>query len=614
MKDRITRRDFLNGTRVAIGTSLLSPWIDAFGADVSPFELPPGYYPPARTGLRGSHDGSWEVMHARVAGAEWRHGSADEHYDLVVVGGGISGLSTAHFYRQQKPGARVLVLDNHDDFGGHAKRNEFSVGDDTRIGYGGTESIDTPSSYSEVSRTLLRDIGVDVQRFYEYFDQTIYDSMGLAYAIAFDEKTYGRRKLAVGYGSLPWQEWVERTPMSAAARADLVRVFTDKRDYLPDLSRDEKIALLSRISYLDFLRDYVGVDEQVVALYERWGLSFWCVGMDEVPAVAVLEYDDGGGIPGLQHTVERLGSRGDEPYIFHFPDGNASIARLLVRKLIPEALPGKTMEDSVTAKVDYAALDRRGAPVRIRLNSTVVNVGHTADSRAVDVTYVHQGVAYTARADRCVLACYNSAIPYICTELPEAQKQGLAHNVKMPLTYTKVVVGNWRAFADQGIRYVYYTNDFYKQVELDYPVSLGDYRFNDSPDNPMVLHMCYVPYFPDINGPDQWRAGRQKLLSTTFATFEHHVRDQLDQAVGNAGFDADRDIEAITVNRWPHGYSYGPGRIWEPVYASESDKPWVIGRQPFGRIAIANSDAGASADTNSAITHAWRAVREVLSA
>jgi spermidine dehydrogenase len=612
MAKRITRRDFLNGTQVAIGASLLSPWAEVFGTNPSKFELGPGYYPPAKTGLRGSHDGAWETMHARVAGTTWQPGAVEEDYDLVVVGGGISGLSAAHFYRREYPSARILVLDNHDDFGGHAKRNEFTVNGRTQIGYGGTEAIDTPSGYAKESRALLEDIGIDLQRFYDYFDQGLFDRLNLDYAIAFDAETYGKRKLVTGYGSKPWQEFAAESPLSDVAKADLVRAFTEERDYLPGMSRDEKIALLSRISYRTYLRDYVKVDEQVLEMYQRWGMSYWCVGMDEVPAIYILGYTDGGGLPGLQHTVERKGGRGVEPYIFHFPDGNASVARLLVRTLIPEALPGSTMEDSVTARLDYSKLDRDGAPLRIRLNSTAVNVAHSADSKTVHVTYVHTGTAHTVRAKKCIMACYNSAIPYICPELPEKQRTGLAYNVKVPLTYTKVVVPNWRAFADLGIRFVYYTKDFYKQVELDYPVSIGDYEFGADPDRPMTLHMCHVPYFDDIQGPEQWRAGRRKLLETPFSTFEHHVRDQLDQALSGAGFDADKDISAITVNRWAHGYSYSPDLLWEPEYASEADKPWVIGRQPFGHISIANSDAGAASNTDSAISQSYRAVLEVL--
>ena len=600
----LTRRDFLNGTQVALGASLLASCRSTPGGGRA------AAYPPGRTGLRGSHEGSWEAMHDRVTGRTWSHGPPEEEYDLVVVGGGISGLAAAWFYRQSRPGARVLVLDNHDDFGGHAKRNEFEIGGETRIGYGGTESIDTPSAYSPVARRLLVDLGIDTDRFYRAFDQELYDSLGLGKGILFDAATFGERKLVVGYGRLPWEEFAARTPLNPRARRDLVRLWTEDRDYLPGLSQDEKYRRLRRVSYEAFLRDYARVDPQVLAMFRRWGMSFWCVGTDEIPATAVHAYD--GGMPGLGATLERRVSRGDEPYIFHFPDGNASVARLLVRALVPDAVPGSTMEDVVTARVDYGRLDRPGAEVRVRLESTAVHVGHTDGAEAVDVTYVRHGRPSTVRAERCILACYNAAIPYLCPDLPGAQREALAQAVKAPLTYVKVLVPNWRAFAELGLNYVFYTNDFYKQVELDFPVSLGDYRHARTPDDPMILHLCHVHHSPDIQGPEQWRAARTRLLTTPFETFEHHVRDQLDQALSSAGFDADRDIHAITVNRWPHGYAYQPGLLWEPDHASEDDKPWVRGRRPFGRITIANSDAGASATTESAIDQGWRAVQEAL--
>ena len=559
--------------------------------------------------MRGSHAGSWETMHDRVAGASWPRSDPEEHYDLVVVGGGLSGLAAAYFHRRENPGARVLVLDNHDDFGGHAKRNEFRIDGRTRVGYGGTESIDTPSSYSDVARGLLVELGIDTQRFYTAYDQELYPSLGLSKGILFDEATYGERKLVVGYNRIPWEEFAARTPMNARARRDLVRLWTDERDYLPGLSQAEKHAKLRRVSYESFLRDYAQVDEQVVSMFRRWGMSFWCVGIEDIPATAVQSYD--GGMPGLNHTLKREGSRGDEPYIFHFPDGNASIARLLVRKLVPGAVPGSNMEDVVTARVDYARLDRPGQPVRIRLESTAVHVAHTADEKAVEVTYVRGGTPATVGAERCILACYNGAIPYLCPELPEAQREALARSVKVPLSYVKVLVPNWRAFAELGVDFVYYTNEFYKQVELDYPVSLGGYSHARTPEEPMILHMCHSPYSPGVQGPEQWRVGRQRLLTTPFEVFEHHVRDQLDQALSPAGFDADRDVRAITVNRWPHGYAYSPGLMWEREYASEEEKPWVLGRKRFGRIAVANSDAGASASSECAIDQGWRAVEEL---
>lgn len=610
MKDNITRRDFLNGTQVAIGASLLSPWSEVFGASESEFELGPDYYPPALTGLRGSHDGSWETMHARVSGKMWPSSAHEESYDLIVVGAGISGLSAAYFYIKENPGARILILDNHDDFGGHAKRNEFRIDGRTRIGYGGTESIDTPSNWSDVGKNLLREIGIEVEKFYEAYDQELYSSMGLSKGILFDKQTYGEQKLVVGYNKIPWEEFAAQTPMNDQAKADLIRLWTDERDYMPGLSLDQKMEILRKTSYYDFLKNYVKVDQQVLEMFRRWGMSKWCVGIEEIPATLVQSYD--AGMAGLEHTLRRGGSGGHEPYIFHFPDGNASVARLIVRSMLPDALPGSSMEDVVTARLNYSMLDRSGAPVRIRLNSTVVNVAHTKDSNAVDVTFVHHGNAHTVRGKKCIMACYNMAIPYLCAELPQEQVDGLRYGVKIPLSYTKVLVRNWRPFAELGLDFVYYTNDFFKQVELDFPVSLGKYEFGSSPDDPMVLHMCHALYSPDIQGPEQWRVSRRHLLSTPFSTFEYHVRDQLDQALAGAGFDAERDIHAITVNRWAHGYPYKPILLWEPDWPNEASKPWVIGRKPFGHITIANSDAGATSGTNSAIVQGYRAVQESL--
>lgn len=613
MKKDITRRDFLNGTQVAIGATLLTPWITSCGVaepvvETSQFSLDKDYYPPAKNGLRGSHDGSWETMHARVMGDEWATETIDDEYDLVIVGGGISGLSSAYFYRQKNPDAKILVLDNHDDFGGHAKRNEFKHGDDIRIGYGGTEAIDTPSSYSQEALDLLKDIGIDLNKFYDAFEQDLYSKRGMGFSIVFDEENFGQTKHVTGYGEKSWEDFAAEAPFTDQARADFIRVQTAEVDYMEGTSVEDKFKILSKTGYSSFLRDYVKVDEQVIDMYQHWGMSFWCVDMEEVPTTSVQYYD--GGIPGVDHTLPIRTGRGVDPYIFHFPDGNASIARLLVRKMIPEAMPGTTMEDVVTAKADYSKIDQVDQNINIRLNSTVVHVANTGDGANADVIYVRDGKTHKVRGKKCIMACYNSAIPYICPEMPEKQKEGLAFNVKIPLVYTKVLINNWKAFDELKTSFVYFTGGFYKQAELAYPVSLGDYKRSQTPDEPMVVHMCHVPLFTDITGADQWRAGRTQILTTTFEEFEGHVRDQLTQALGSAGFDADRDIEAITVNRWPHGYSYSNGLTWGEKFAEE-DKPWVIGRQSFGNIHVANSDSAAAATTKEAIKQAHRAVKEI---
>ncbi len=314
---------------------------------------------------------------------------------------------------------------------------------------------------------------------------------------------------------------------------------------------------------------------------------------------------------GIQGIAFGEGER-QEPYIFQFPDGNASVARLLVRALIPDAVPGRTMEDVVTARADYSRLDRDGSAVRIRLNSTVLNVKHagTDAAKEVQVAYVRGKKLQTVRAKQCVLACYNVMIPYLCPELTEKQKEGLAYLVKAPFVYTHVAIRNWTSFEKLGVHHIESPGSYHVYTALDFPVSLGEYGFSSKPEDPTVLFMLRTPCKAGLPMRNQYRAGRAELLRTPFATFERNVRDQLGRMLGSAGFYPARDIDGLTVNRWAHGYAYTPNTLFDPDW-SEEEKPWVVGRKRFGQIAIANSDAGASAYTDVAIDQAYRAVAEL---
>jgi spermidine dehydrogenase len=627
----ISRRDFLNGAAVGIGGLLASqsalaaitPAEFALQAETSqarsPFapEQAPDYYPPALTGMRGNHDGTFTYAHRLRDGEAWdsdgRPQSTGETYDLVVVGGGISGLAAAYFFKTAGEKARVLVLDNHDDFGGHAKRNEFHSGGRLLLGYGGTQSIESPGKYSAEAKGLLVELGIDTSKFFKAYDQKLYESRKLGTGYFFDKETFGEDRMVAGLGATPWPEWLAKTPLSEEVRRDIARVYTEKVDYLPGLSREAKIARLSKISYADFLVTICKVHPETLKFFQSFTHDLFTVGIDAVPAYyCYFEGDDYGGITYAGFQGMDLGDdQREEPYIFHFPDGNASIARLLVRALIPAAVPGHTMEDVVTAKADYSRLDRDGSPVRIRLNSTVVNVKHASGaSNEVEVAYVRGKKLQTVRAKQCVLACYNGMIPYLCPELPEKQKAALAYLVKMPLVYTHVAIRNWTSFQKLGVRQIESPGSYHVYTALDFPVSLGDYSFPAQPEEPMVLFMLRTPCKPGLPMRDQNRAGRAELLHTPFSTFERNVRDQLGRMLGSAGFDPARDIDGLTVNRWAHGYAYGYNPLFDPDWA-EDEKPWVVGRKPFGQIAIANSDAGASAYTDAAIDQAYRAVQEL---
>jgi spermidine dehydrogenase len=608
----ITRRDFLGGTALAIAAGL---------TPADQIAAAPAQYPPALTGLRGQHPGSFEVAHA-FAREGRRFGIDDapseETYDLVVVGGGISGLAAAWFYRRAVGAeARILVLDNHDDFGGHAKRNEFSAGARTLIGYGGSQSIQSPKTlWSDVAKGLLRDLGVELSRFDSAFDRGFYSSLGLSRGVFFDRETFGRDALVVGDALLSQgadkcaelANFIASMPIADASKQELLALYDPGRDPLAGKSAEEKAKILKTTSYRDYLVKICGCSGEVANCFQGRPLGFFGLGCDAVSAFDLRSFGYPG-FAGLKLPADDH-PEWDEPYIYHFPDGNASLARLLVRALVPDAAPGRTMDDIVLAGFDYDALDRAGSNVRIRLQSTVIDVRQRGD--AVRIGYVNAGAAHRVTAKCAVLACFHMMIPYLMPELPQTQREALALNVKTPLVYTNVVVRNWQPWLALKVADIAAPMGFFSHIALDFPVDLGGYRHPRNPAEPIVLHLVHVPGSANsgLDARAQFHIGQAKLLAMTFADFEARICDQLSRTLGSGGFDSERDIAAITVNRWPHGYGYVANSLFDPD--DYDDRVLKLARQPFGRVAIANSDAGGDAYAHLAINEAARAVQELL--
>jgi spermidine dehydrogenase len=633
----IPRRDFLQGALAAAATTLAGPLLEAYAADTaapgntSSVRAVPGgfaaqeaagYYPPALTGLRGSQPGSFESAHDLRDGLQ-PGSSTDtgESYDLVVVGAGISGLSAAHFFRARtSSSSRILILDNHDDFGGHARRNEFQLGGRLQLLNGGTLEIDSPRPYGRVPASLLAELGIDVPKLSRAVEQRkFYQSLGLRAGVFFDRETFGADKLMTGVGAVPVRQLLSDAPLSPRARDDIQRIEEGAVDFMPGLTSDAKKLQLSRISYSQYLRDYVKAEPLTVAYYQCRTHGEWGVGIDAVSALDCWGF----GLPGFKGlnlapgVIARMGytpsgyaATGGSATL-HFPDGNATIARLLVRSLIPSVIPGRTVEDIVTARADYSRLDGATSPVRVRLNSTVVRARNTGEG--VEVTYLRNGAPYVVRARNCVMACWNMMIPYLCPELPAAQRDALHKLVKTPLVYTSVALRNWEAFDKLKVSRVHAPGGYHSNFALNWKVDIGQYRSSASPSEPILVHMQRTPCKPNVglSEHEQNRAGRVELLATSFATFERNVREQLARTLQGGGFDPARDIEAITVNRWPHGYAPEYNPLFDPD-GPEDQRVNVIGRARFGRIAIANSDSGGAAYTDSAINQADRAVKELL--
>jgi spermidine dehydrogenase len=403
-------------------------------------------------------------------------------------------------------------------------------------------------------------------------------------------------------------------PISDPARIEFLRLLTTEQDRMPDIPAEEKEDYLYTISYRDFLRKHLDISEPEVFAVLQYLAADSSVGIEAASAGGAIYYD---GLPGRKATGIPVNEE-DEPYIHHFPDGNASIARLLVRDMIPAVAPGSTMDDVVTAHFDYNKLDLVNSPVRVRLNSTVTHVendGAPRLAKRVGISYVQGGHAYRVQARNCVLACYNAMIPFICPELPVPQREALATQVKVPILYTNVALSNWQAWEKLGIGAVDSPGSYHVKAMLDFPVSLGAYQFASDPNEPITVHMERFPHRPNegLSTREQHRLGSHELLATSFASIEREIRKQLAGTLAGGGFDPATDIEGITVNRWAHGYADGYNWLEDPYYGDKDDEryPHVRGRKSYGRIAIANSDAGASATLESAVEQAHRAVTEL---
>jgi spermidine dehydrogenase len=637
----ITRRDFLHGLGTAVTAAIAcgpGGSADPDAGTVLP-QPPPSGYPPALEGYRGSQPGSFEVAHglALEGRRDWGPvGEPDDAlYDLVVVGGGISGLAAAYFFREKHPDARILILDNHDDFGGHARRNEFEIGGRTLIGYGGSQSLEDPGDYSRAASGLIRKLGVDTLRFYRAFDMDFYEKNGIAPGVYFDRATWGSDRLvpfeliwnrAIWPPTPPsfapprvaFREAIGQMPVSEATKRDLLRIYAGEASRSLDESIIGERSPLRKLSYESFLAEYYGIRNlEVRRIFHAAAPGTFAGGIDAIDTWDAISY---GGLPGLPPPLARALYAWDygedpEPYIFHSPDGNASIARLLVRSLIPRVASGSSMDDVVLARLDYGRLDEVASPVRLRLESTVVRAEHDGppdSAKRVAVTYVRGGRAQRVFGKSCVLACYNMMIPYLCPELPAEQREALAQLVKSPLVYTNVLLRSWQAWKRAGLAEAYCPGSYHQTAMLDYPVSTPGYPFSASPDEPILVHLERAPIRPDegLSRREQYRAGRHELLTTPFEDMERAIRAQLAGMLGEAGFDPAREIEAITVNRWGHGYAWRYAGHADPDYAPD-EYPHVRGRRPFGRIRIANSDAGARALLPSAIDEAHRAIEEL---
>jgi spermidine dehydrogenase len=512
------------------------------------------------------------------------------------------------------------------------------INGDLRLTNGGSQTFVSPHARSELVLNLLKEIGIDLDQFKTAYDVNFYKRNKLGAITYFNKQMFGEDKVVKHpYGNYPW--WVEglprpeisheeaarQAPLSEKGKEQLLRVLNGGLHVL-DVPREELEDYMYSHSYFDYLKTNLMVDDPGVLEMARTSCSDWEGGGADVFSIGVaidcgaLGFDpvstwkDLMGEDAFQKEVREHGNvfAEEDPYIHHFPDGNATIARMLVKKMIPNVGIGDNAKEIVTSKFDYAELDKSSNIVRIRLNSTVVNVRHGGDpkdSSEVFVNYINDKKSYQVKGKSVVMACYNMMIPHIVSGLPEEQAAALRRSVKIPLQYTTVGLKNWRAIKEIQMGMAMSPGNMHQVVMMDFPVSMGAYEFTKTPNDPCAIQMIACPFGAIAGTPpiEQFREARYKMLSLQLEDYENEVRAHLGGMLPQGLFEFDRDVESLTVNRWAHGYVYSGSRL----YDSDLRGMAKIGRQPFGRITIANIDSAPSSYAHVAIKQAWRAVKEL---
>jgi len=637
----ITRRDFVGGTLIGSGAALLTANAPGLANAQGEVPLPPEF-PQTMAAKLDDLDDSWtgpggvgdyanangnthEVVNTahtfRNRDFDAQIGSASdtgEHYDLVVVGAGFAGVTAAYTYLKEKPDARVLIFDIHPVFGGEARHNEFEVDGYKLWGPQGSTGAVWPLEESKnigMYSHLWEELGLPTELDWQEptnsnlkIPHDTYTPMHIAW-----EKTdlgwfHEGHPMAVN----PWSNRFKDVPIDDQTKRDLIWMEL----YRQPPEREDWDRWLDTMTYKEFMKNEMGIDNDAIDKYlNPFAAAMGCgLGTDVISAYQAFNFIQ----PGVNQYGRYFGIADPTDYVFlaSFPGGNTGIHRHIVQKILPDVFgEAPTINDIISRQIQWETLDRPKQPARMRLNSMVVNVHHDgpADSPGmVNVTYLKDGAMKRVTGDRVIMAGKQSLNKRVVSDLPDSYREAMAQFLHAPMMIVNVALRNWKFMDKLGVASVRWFGDdlgwfttLRRQMILD-----GEEPMPLDPDKPIVLTMYNSFCIPGMPVEQQCVAARMKMFSMSYAQVERQVRDQFTKMFGPGGFDADRDIAGITLNRQGHAYVVTPPGFF--FGKDGKSAPSDVIRVPHGRIAFAHSELRGAQMWEGAAHEGERAAHQML--
>ena len=625
----ITRRDFLNRSSIGMGGMLLGVGAPSAMAYAPRPSLNPDWYGYGGVGdYSSSHGNTPEVvvdahrLRDREFPTSFGQLESVEEYDYVIVGGGMAGLSAGlEFAKKCKNGQSCLMLDNHPIFGGEAKENEFKVNGSRLIAPQGAngffipEAADDPATamgdpryYAELGlprEYQLRDWSAEKKPIkfcadnYGYLVKGLQERTSVGHFFNGDHADDGIWAIDM------WAKQLKNTPLSQTRRETLLRWYHTgaTRTYN---SEAEAIAELDTMSYKEFLEKELGFGPEAAAYSDLFLASANGLGSDATSAYAAYKSPMSGFMDMPPPELRRTS----------FPGGNSGFARHFLKRLIPEGIEGEDrFEDIITGRINFEALDRPGQPLRMRLSSTVLSVAHDGapdSADGVNLVYVRDGKFYGLRAKGVVMATGSWMNRHVVRDLPIELFEACSKFQYAPFLVANVALSNWRFLYKLGISAAIWDRvegDFGYTCNIRNPMQVGDYQPPLDPDKPIVLSFYTPFYYPGLEVAAQGAIGRAELLATSFHDYERQIYAQMMKLFGSSGFNPQRDVAGVILNRWGHAYSVPyPG-----FYGGKGGiAPRDVIRKGYGRVAFGHAELDGLQHYGPAADEGRRAFNQVI--